>query len=155
MKILMVCLGNICRSPIAQGVMQKLVTEHGLDWNIDSAGTNGFHNGEQPHQHSIQICKQNGIDISTQTSRRITRDDLKNYDYILCMAQEVIDEMQTMFGNELTNKPIKLLMEFAYPGQKMDIQDPWYGPASGYGPVFDLIQQGCEAFIQQKSTQKP
>jgi protein-tyrosine phosphatase len=150
MKILMVCLGNICRSPIAQGVLEKMVQEHGLDWEIDSAGTNGFHNGEHPHPHSVSVCAKHGIDISKQISRKITREDLDKYDHIFCMAQEVVVEMEGMFGSAIHQKPIRLLMDVVNPGKGEDVPDPWYGPASGYQPVYDQIHRGCMAFIQEQ-----
>lgn len=152
MKILMVCLGNICRSPIAQGVLEKMAHEQGLDWEIDSAGTNGFHNGEHPHPHSISICNRYGIDISHQISRRIIREDLDKYDHIFCMAREVLVELEGLYRSALEQKPIRLLMDVLNPGKGKDIPDPWYGPASGYQEVYDMIYQGCTAFIQEQKS---
>ena len=89
MKVLMVCLGNICRSPIAEGVLQQKVKQLGLDWEVDSAGTNGFHNGERPHDMSQMVSKLNGIDISGQRSRPFRAEDFEQYDLIIPMAADV------------------------------------------------------------------
>lgn len=88
MKILMVCLGNICRSPIAHGIMEAKVKSKGLDWQVDSVGTSGWHDGEQPDRRAISTAKKHGIDISHQRSRRITRQDIQAFDVILTMDMQ-------------------------------------------------------------------
>ena len=82
MKILMVCLGNLCRSPLAEGILQDKAWKAGLNWSVESAGTNGYHTGETPHYLSIKVAAANGIDISNQKSRRFTEADFEQYDYI-------------------------------------------------------------------------
>ena len=89
MKLLFVCIGNICRSPIAEGVMKKLCEVKGLKWEIDSAGTSGYHQGEAPHVDSIRVCKENGIDISDQKSRPLNRTDFRQFDFIFSLAEDV------------------------------------------------------------------
>ena len=86
MKILMVCLGNICRSPIAEGVLRHKVKEHGLDWTVESAGTNPYHTGEAPHKYSQKVCLTHGIDISGQRARTFTKNDFEAYDVIYAFA---------------------------------------------------------------------
>ncbi|MEY3421046.1 MAG: hypothetical protein RIR48_1335, partial [Bacteroidota bacterium] len=85
MKILMVCLGNICRSPIAQGILEKKISEKNLDWYVDSAGTSGWHDGEPPDARAISAAHRQGTDISTQVSRKITPHDIRHFDLILAM----------------------------------------------------------------------
>jgi len=85
MNILMVCLGNICRSPLAEGIMKKMIKDRGLKWNVDSAGTASYHAGSMPDKRSVQIARQHGIDIRDQKSRQIRDIDFYNYDLILAM----------------------------------------------------------------------
>src|SRR5580704_914677 len=94
MKVLMVCLGNICRSPLAEGILRQKARAAGLDWEIDSAGTNGYHNGEAPHHLSQKVARHNGIDISKQRSREFTAADFQRFDKIYAMAGDVIDDIQ-------------------------------------------------------------
>ena len=91
MKILMVCLGNICRSPLAEGILRHKAKEAGLNWQVDSAGTNGYHVGEAPHHLSQKVAKLNGIDICEQRARRFVKEDFDRYDKIYAMADDVID----------------------------------------------------------------
>src|ERR1700712_5076037 len=100
MKILMVCLGNICRSPLAEGILQERARRAGFDWIVDSAGTNGFHTGESPHPLSQKVAKLNGIDISKQISRKFTKADLELYDKIYVMADDVLQEMKRIIAGK-------------------------------------------------------
>ena len=90
----MVCLGNICRSPLAEGILQEKIKKAGLNWEVDSAGTNGYHVGEQPHYLSQKVAKLKGIDISCQRCRRFVKEDFKRFDKIYAMAGDVIEEMK-------------------------------------------------------------
>ena len=92
MKILMVCLGNICRSPLAEGILQQKVQEAGLSWTVDSAGTNGYHTGEPPHHLSQKVALHHGIDISCQRARRFAASDFQQYDMIYALAGDVLSE---------------------------------------------------------------
>lgn len=148
MKILMVCLGNICRSPIAEGVMYQLIKDNNLDWEVDSAGTNGYHTGEPPHRHSQSICLQNGIDISAQRARRFSAKDFDRYDHILVMAADVYQDVRTLSRKKEDMDKVKFFLDGLQPGQQAAVPDPWYGDQSGYRPVFDLIREGCRALLQ-------
>src|SRR5215471_21588581 len=94
MKILMVCLGNICRSPMAEGILQQKAWQAGLNWSVESAGTNGYHTGEPPHRLSQKVARHYGIDISLQRSRRFLADDFHQFDKIYAMAGDVLEEMK-------------------------------------------------------------
>src|SRR5574337_1065906 len=94
MKILMVCLGNICRSPLAEGVLKHKVEKVGLNWQIDSAGTNGYHVGEAPHKLKQKVARLNGIEICDQRARRFVKEDFDRYDKIYAMADDVIDDIK-------------------------------------------------------------
>jgi protein-tyrosine phosphatase len=145
----MVCLGNICRSPIAEGVLQHKADQAGLDWVVESAGTNGFHNGEAPHLLSQKVCRSNGIDISTQRSRKVMKEDFASYDLIFAMANDVMYDLQRIGGHDFDEKKTSLFLELLYPGKLKDVPDPWSGPESGYIEVFEMIDKACERLIQQ------
>src|ERR1700759_2065634 len=100
MKILMVCLGNICRSPLAEGILAHKAKEAGLNWEIDSAGTNGYHVGEAPHRLSQKVAKMKGIDICDQRARRFVAADMDRYDKIYAMADDVVDDIKRIAGTK-------------------------------------------------------
>ncbi len=151
MKILMVCLGNICRSPLAEGILQHKAKEAGLNWIVESAGTNGYHNGEPPHHLSIKVAKQNGIDISTQRSRVFTSADFNAYDKIYAMAIDVVDDMRQIAKDKFDASKVDLLLNELVPGKNKNVPDPWSGPESGYHEVYALIEKACEAIIKQQT----
>lgn len=150
MKILMVCLGNICRSPLAEGILQHKAWQAGLTWSVESAGTNGYHTGEAPHLLSRKVAKLNGIDISNQRSRRFVAEDFDKYDKLYAMADDVIGEMKSIARNnfDTTNK-VDLLLNELFPGKNMDVPDPWYGPEPGYHQVFKMIDEACDVIVKK------
>jgi protein-tyrosine phosphatase len=152
MKILMVCLGNICRSPLAEGILQQKARAAGLDWTIDSAGTNGYHTGEAPHRLSQKVALANGVDISKQKARQFLTADLQRFDKIYAMAGDVIDEMKWIAGNQYDGRKVNLLLNELYPGRNKDVPDPWYGPEPGYHDVFALIDKACDKIIEKYKT---
>ena len=142
MKILMVCLGNICRSPLAEGIMQHLVDQEGLNWEIDSAGTGNWHIGEAPDRRSVSTAKAHGIDISKQVCRLFKVADFDDFDYILAMDKSNFLNVLALARNEEDVKKVKLLL-----GDKI-VPDPYYDDKQ-FEPVFNLIEEGCKAFINQ------
>ena len=156
MKVLMVCLGNICRSPLAEGILRQKARAAGLDWEIDSAGTNGYHTGEAPHHLSQKVARLNGIDISTQRARRFSPDDFQRFDKIYAMAGDVIDDMRRMSGKKFDPTKVDLLMNEVRPGQDQDVPDPWYGPEPGYHEVYNMISTAADKIIAKygKTTSK-
>ena len=147
----MVCLGNICRSPLAEGILQDKTFKAGLTWSIESAGTNSYHIGEPPHTLSQKVAKSNGIDISRQRARRFTADDFIVYDKIYALAEDVLDEMKRIAGKKFDSSKVDLLMNELYPGKNMDVPDPWYGPEPGYHEAYRLIEQACDAIVKKAS----
>ena len=147
----MVCLGNICRSPIAEGVLQHKAKKAGLNWTVDSAGPNGLYNGEAPHKLSQKVSKANGIDISGQQSRKLTKDDFKQFDRIFAMANDVLAYMKEIGGKDFDEKKVSLFLDELYPGENRNVPDPWYGEEDGYVKVFDLIDKTCDAIINKYS----
>ncbi len=153
MRILMVCLGNICRSPLAEGILQEQAKKAGLKWHIESAGTNGYHTGEPPHKLSIKVAAANGIDISTQRSRRFTAADMNNYDLIYAMAEDVLEEMKRIAPNNFDAKKVKLFLQEQYPTDMKDVPDPWYGEEDGYHEAFEIIKNNCDCIIKKFTKQ--
>lgn len=145
----MVCLGNICRSPIAEGVLRAKAKAAGLDWQIDSAGTNRYHIGEAPHRFSQKVCLSQGIDISAQRARRLKPDDFEQYDVLYALAQDVYDDIYEIGGRTAPMDKVRFLLEELNPAGPRDVPDPWYGDESGYMPVYQLIEQACEAIIRK------
>ncbi len=151
MKILMVCLGNICRSPLAEGILQDKAFTAGLTWSIESAGTNSYHTGEAPHPLSQKVARQNGIDICNQRARRFIAADFEVYDKIYALAGDVLDEMKRIAGKKFDAAKAGLLMNELYPGKNMDVPDPYYGPESGYHEVYKMIDEVCDSIIEKYS----
>ena len=147
MKILMVCLGNICRSPLAEGILREKARTAGLDWAIDSAGTNGYHIGEAPHHLSQKVARQNGLDISRQRARKFTANDFQRFDKIYAMAGDVVDDMRQIAGRQFDNSKVDLLLNEVRPGHNQDVPDPWYGPEPGYHEVYKLISDAADKII--------
>lgn len=149
LNILMVCLGNICRSPLAQGILEYKAQQAGLDINVDSAGTANYHSGERPHKSSIRVAGEKGIDISGQRARQFQVSDLSNFDLIYAMDQSNLNNIYTLTGTKLNPKKVRLFLEELYPGEHRDVPDPWYGDYDGYLTVFDLISSNCDKIIEK------
>lgn len=149
MKILMVCLGNICRSPLAEGIMQDLANKKGLNWEVDSAGTLAYHNGNPPHPLSCEVATENGIDISHQISRLFLKEDFKRFDIIFSMANDVSADIERIGEDYFNPKKIALLMDVQYPGEARNVPDPYYGSKKDYTIAFNMIYNACTTFIEQ------
>ncbi len=147
----MVCLGNICRSPLAEGILQQKVMEAGLDWKVESAGTNSYHTGEPPHPLSQKVALLNGIDISRQRARRFNAEDFEEYDRIYALAGDVLDEMRRIAKNRFDPAKAMLLMDELHPGKYLDVPDPYYGEEPGYHEVFDMIDEVCNVIVEKYS----
>ena len=147
MKILMVCLGNICRSPLAEGILQNKSFNAGLTWSIESAGTYSYHIGEPPHPLSQKVASMNGIDISNQRARKFSSVDFEVFDKIYALANDVLTDMKKIAGKNFNVSKVDLLMNELYPGKDLDVPDPWYGPEPGYHEVFKLIDKICDQII--------
>ena len=155
MKILMVCLGNICRSPLAEGVLQHKANEAGLNWTVDSAGTNGLHNGEPPHRLSQKVARLNGIDICHQRSRQFVKEDFDRYDKIYAMADDVLEEIQWIAREKFNPEKVDLFLNELYPGKNGSVPDPWYGTEPGYHEVYKLIEKTCEVIVGKYANVQP
>lgn len=134
---------------MAEGILQQKAFDAGLIWSVESAGTNGYHDGEPPHPLSQKVARLNGIDISHQRSRRIRSEDFERFDLIYAMAGDVVNEMRRITRRSFDPDKVQLLMDTLYPGQERDIPDPWAGPESDYHEVFTMIDKACDAIIKK------
>ena len=150
----MVCLGNICRSPLAEGVLKAKISKAGLNWIVESAGTNSYHIGEAPHPLSQKIARLNGIDISKQRKIEFTASDFEKYDRIYAMAADVLDEMKYIAGKKYNAAKTDLFLNELFPGQNRDVPDPYYGGEEGYHEVYKMIDDTCTAIINKYASVK-
>jgi len=150
MNILFVCLGNICRSPIADGVMRQLVTEYALDWEIDSAGTGGWHAGEPPDRRAIHIAKRYGVDISHLRARQFAYDDFKRFDKIYALDLKNLQDILKLARTDKDRAKVELFLEAAYPDRREGVKDPWYDDGL-FEPVYQEIHAACD-HIRQRLT---
>jgi protein-tyrosine phosphatase len=154
MKVLMVCLGNICRSPLAEGILKYRADKLELGWEVDSAGTLYYHEGNAPHPLSQKIALLHGIDISQQKSRPFKLEDMEKFDVIFAMAIDVMQGIKQIAGESYQEGKVTLLMDELYPGKGMNVPDPYYGPEHEYHEAFSLIDKACEAFIKKEVNKK-
>ncbi len=141
MKILMVCLGNICRSPLAHGVMQALVETEGLDWVIDSAGTGGWHVGEAPDRRAIAVARRFGVDISGQRAQQLHPRHLDDYDHVLVMDRSNLRHVLAMAQTPEQRARIRLFLD------DQEVPDPYYDDGM-FEPVYRLVETRCNALLQ-------
>lgn len=151
MKILVVCLGNICRSPLAEGILASKLPEHFV---VDSAGTISLHEGEQPDKRAVAVAHKYGIDISAQKSRPITPHDFQIYDYIFCMDRTVLHDVIELTDSEEERNKVSLFLEAAgMDVNNCEVKDPYWSDAEGFRETFELLKQASEA-ICNKLTSK-
>ena len=143
----MVCLGNICRSPLAEGVMQHLAKENGLDWTIDSAGTGDWHVGQGPDYRSTRTALKHGIDISNQVCRLFRTEDFDRFDMIFVMDKNNLKDILAKARNKTDANKVKLLL-----GNNI-VPDPYHDDDL-FEPVFKLIENGCMEIIKEFSKSK-
>jgi len=151
MKILMVCLGNICRSPLAEGIMQAKAHAHQLDWKVDSAGTGSWHAGERPDSRAIHTGRNHGFDIARQRARQVRRDDFDNFDLILAMDSSNYEDLCGLAPTEEQRSKITMIMNFLHPGEDRDVPDPYYHNEL-FEEVFHMLDAACDRIIEQFKT---
>lgn len=146
MKILMVCLGNICRSPLAEGIMKTKVPGNFV---VDSAGTISMHEGEHPDKRAVKTAANHNIDISKQRSRPITRKDFETFDKIYCMDIDVFEDVVSKTRNEEERQKVFLFLEILGDHENAEVPDPYWGDMSDFEKVFQLLDKGCNAIKNQ------
>ena len=150
-KILMVCLGNICRSPLAEGILQSKLSSG--NFAVDSAGTAGYHVGELPDGRSIEVARKYGIDITNQRSRKFVKADFDKFDMIFTMDQSNYGDIVAMSENEEQHEKVKMILNELYPNENRNVPDPYYGGDQGFENVYKMLDEACE-IIASKLEQK-
>ncbi len=150
-KILMVCLGNICRSPIAEGILQSKLDKS--KFLVDSAGTGGWHQGEQPDKRSIAICKKYGLDISRQRARKFTTSDFEEFDYIYVMDNSNLKNVVDLAPNEQAKQKVQLIMNELFENENVDVPDPYYGLENGFENIYQMLNQACYLIAEKLNKQ--
>lgn len=146
-KILMVCLGNICRSPLAEGILKSKLDDS--RFLIDSAGTGHWHIGKSPDQRSIAVAFKNKINISDQKCRQFQVSDFKDFDIIYAMDISNFDDLINLAPNELSKTKVKLILDEVFPAEKVDVPDPYYGTENGFDQVFLMLDEVCEVIANK------
>jgi protein-tyrosine phosphatase len=141
-RVLFVCLGNICRSPMAEAVFRQQVKEAGLSEKIDveSAGTGSWHVGERPHRGTLAILQDKKIEVGNKRARQLSRSDFTEFNYIIAMDMENTTDIQTVFGRKVAR-----LLEFAPHGSPLDVPDPYF--TNNFEYVYQLVQAGCQGLL--------
>ena len=145
-RVLFVCLGNICRSPIAQGVFENVLRREGLEDEVfvDSAGTGTWHVGEPPDQRAQRSASSRGLDLSSQRARRIAPEDCENFDYVLTMDEENYHAVASLCRGSAVVRPF---LDFATDSPETEVPDPFYGGPEGFEHVLDLVEEASEGLI--------
>ena len=150
-SVLFICLGNICRSPTAEGVFRKIVAQANLthEIDVDSAGTSNWHIGHGPDSRAISSALSRGIDISALKARQVTVQDLVDYDYILAMDNQNLKNLMTIADEaSVNNSHIKLLLSYADRYNETEVPDPYYGGDQGFNEVLDMIENASQGLLK-------
>ena len=142
----MVCLGNICRSPLAEGILRSKLSEKFI---VDSAGTGGWHAGELPDKRSIAIARLKGLDISNQRARQFKVSDFTTFDHIFVMDNTNYKEVIALAPNEATKSKVKLILNEIFPNDNNDVPDPYYGGIDGFENVYNMLDQACDEIARK------
>jgi protein-tyrosine phosphatase len=143
MKVLMVCLGNICRSPLAEGILRHILKKEGLDAFVDSAGTAAYHVGEPPDPRSTDIARIHGIDISGQRARRFSQNDFRTFDLIFVMDRSNYADILALARDSHDAAKVELILNMSRPGSDAEVPDPYYGGQDGFSRVYHMLDEAC------------
>lgn len=146
-RILMVCLGNICRSPLAEGILASKLPKD--KFRVDSAGTGNYHSGKQPDPRSINIANKRGLDISLQRARQFKAEDFSIYDHIYVMDHSNYRDVMFLAPNEEAGKKVSYLLDALFPGENVDVPDPYFGLENGFETVYEMIDESCTLIAEK------
>ncbi|MCF8322034.1 MAG: low molecular weight phosphotyrosine protein phosphatase [Flavobacterium sp.] len=146
-KIVMVCLGNICRSPLAEGILASKLPKK--KFIVDSAGTGSWHIGHSPDERSILTAKKNKLDISNQKGRQFTASDFDEFDYIYVMDNSNYIDVIGLAKNEEQKQKVELILNALFPGENVDVPDPYYGLQNGFDSVYKMLDEACEVVAEK------
>ena len=144
MKILMVCLGNICRSPMAEGLMRAKIEKYNLSAEVDSAGFEALHSGDEPDSRAIRVMKQHGIDISGQQSRLFRKSDFDDFDRIYVMDCGNYSDVKAVASSREQLQKVDYILNVIHPGSKKPVPDPFYGGNDGFETTYRLLDEATE-----------
>ncbi|MFT6938298.1 MAG: protein-tyrosine phosphatase [Saprospiraceae bacterium] len=146
MKVLMVCLGNICRSPLAEGILKHKVTQQGLNWEIDSAGTGAYHAGELPDSRSIAVARKYGINITDQRARQFKLSDFDEFDSIFVMDASNYQNVVSLAKTEAQKDKVELIRNLVKPGWNEQVPDPYWAD-DGFENVYQMLDEACDILM--------
>lgn len=146
----MVCLGNICRSPLAEGILRSKVEESNVV--VDSAGTGGWHAGELPDSRSVAVARKNGLDITDQRARKFRKEDLDLFDRIYVMDNSNYRDVIQMADNQDHRQKVELILNLVFPGENVDVPDPYYGGDRGFDQVYSMLEEACDIIASSIKT---
>lgn len=148
-SVLFVCMGNICRSPTAEGVFRKLVSDANLDEHIhaDSAGTHAYHSGEPPDRRAQAAAERRGVSLADISARRLAEEDFERFDYILAMDEDNLQLILEAKGDEHATD-VRLFLEFAEGALLTEVPDPYYGGTAGFEKVLDLVEHASRGLLE-------
>lgn len=153
MKILMVCLGNICRSPLADGMLRNKIQKEGLNVEVDSAGTLNQHAGEHPDSRMTQVAKSRGIDISFLVARQFTHNDFENFDIIYAMDESNLQNIINLASNDKQKNKVRMLLS-EINNQNNPVPDPYFGGEQGFIDVYNLVDKATDSIIEKLKTKQ-
>lgn len=143
----MVCLGNICRSPLAEGILKSKVNPNEI--HVDSAGTGGWHAGEQPDERSIKVARKYGLDITYQRGRKFSTYDFEQFDHIFVMDNSNYRDVVQLANSQAEREKVQLILDEIFPGENVDVPDPYYGGSQGFENVFKMLDEACERIAER------
>ena len=143
----MVCLGNICRSPLAEGILKSKVDSSKVF--VDSAGTGSWHIGSKPDQRSIAIAKRNNLDITDQRGRQFSKKDFEDFDYIFTMDNSNFKDVMEMAETDEDRQKVHLILEEVFPSENVDVPDPYHGGEQGFENVYMMLNEACESIAEK------
>lgn len=146
-KILMVCLGNICRSPLAEGILASKLPKD--KFTVDSAGTGSWHIGRVPDDRSIAIAKKNKLDISKQKGRQFTKSDFDTFDYIYVMDNSNYWDVVQLADNKEQTEKVQLILNELFPNENVDVPDPYFGLPNGFNSVYKMLDEVCDVIAEK------
>jgi protein-tyrosine phosphatase len=146
-KILMVCLGNICRSPLAEGILQSKLSKK--DFIVDSAGTGDWHIGRAPDSRSIRVAKNYGLDISNLKGRQFSENDFHHFDYIYVMDNQNYKDVTALAKTDAQKSKVKLILNEIFPNENVDVPDPYYGLEDGFEKVYAMLSEACDVIAEK------